>query len=355
MKTANLHRLIAEIKTKQAVTGDVPSVAELAESMGFTVPDVQDAIRRLKTQGVLTEYNGRLYLRGDAPEPEAAPKETIRRAPNREYTGDSTGLAQLREVGVPVIRITMVLVAIVAVGISIHFSRLWLLSFLGATGAASLAAVMVLYATVAPQIIGVVMVRVSVIRVLASVVIGATALLVMVFSMVSTVAGQYAGFQQTEATGANENRQEIAAAATWDLLQSQAEGLRERIADKQEEIDAVQVLLKEFDTLEKRTEKWTFYLTTTSDLERMGGDMDRLQADLREVQSEIRSAIDSGSASIVVTDSRETFYDWAGGLLLIASDRVQFWLSMFPAVFVDIIAPLALAIAIFLRKREKIS
>jgi hypothetical protein len=47
------------------------------------------------------------------------------------------------------------------------------------------------------------------------------------------------------------------------------------------------------------------------------------------------------------------FYSWLAKVLGISKDIAQFWMSLFPAIFVDIISPSALAIAFFMGKNER--
>ena len=46
------------------------------------------------------------------------------------------------------------------------------------------------------------------------------------------------------------------------------------------------------------------------------------------------------------------FYDWMSGVLGAERDRVQFLFGLLPAIFTDILAPLGIAVALFLNKKE---
>jgi hypothetical protein len=353
MKVSELNRIIEEIKAVHGASGSVPQPEAIAKSLEIELGTAKAAYARLARQGLLVQVDGDYYLNRSR-EAAVQSDDTERNEDPPRTDTRIVALRDIKEWAILVIRGAMLLVSGVAVWISIYFSRLWLLSFLSPFRALALAGVMVLYATVAPQIIGVILGHRTIGRWLSIGLIGLTALMVMVFSMTSTVAGQYAGFALTEAEGIQESAAQTVSIARADLITDQITEVRRRIEDKQEEIDAVQVLLKEFDTLEKRTENWTFYLTTMGDLERLGEDMAGLQDELRELRERQAELITEETVGVVESARFETrtFYQWLGGLLSAAPDRVQFWLSMFPAVFVDIIAPLALAIALFLGRNK---
>lgn len=49
----------------------------------------------------------------------------------------------------------------------------------------------------------------------------------------------------------------------------------------------------------------------------------------------------------------DTAYTWIGNILGISSDSVQFWMSCYPALFYDIIGPVAFCIILFLNNKPK--
>jgi hypothetical protein len=58
-------------------------------------------------------------------------------------------------------------------------------------------------------------------------------------------------------------------------------------------------------------------------------------------------------AGVVQSITREDFYTIAGRLLGMKGDTLEFLVSCFPSVFFDIIAPLSISVALFLRRKEK--
>ena len=50
---------------------------------------------------------------------------------------------------------------------------------------------------------------------------------------------------------------------------------------------------------------------------------------------------------------RKSFYEWIGTILKVKAMYIEFWLSVFPAIFIDIVAPIAIALSMFLRKYSK--
>lgn len=59
-------------------------------------------------------------------------------------------------------------------------------------------------------------------------------------------------------------------------------------------------------------------------------------------------------AQAIATAQVPDFYAWIARTFHTDKDQVQFWLNLFPAVFLDLIAPAAIAIFLFMRKREEV-
>ena len=61
-------------------------------------------------------------------------------------------------------------------------------------------------------------------------------------------------------------------------------------------------------------------------------------------QSRETAGIVEGTEELVYA----SFYVWLGIMLKVKPMLVQFWLSVFPAIFIDVIAPLSISISLFL-------
>jgi len=349
---STVKRVQSFILSRHVETGQVASPAEIAKALKIPSDEAALAVKVLIQSGTLFQSGGTLFLNQEVAR--TMTEEVAEDPPKKKREpGTKPDFARWSFAG---IQLLMFFVSASAVFISIYFSRLWLDSFLSPGKSLLLATVMVLYATVAPQVTIIFLSR----KRAGSVVVGsgmlATALLVTVFSMISTVAGQYDAFTVNSVETAVEVTDEATRAAEWDLLQTEERELVDRIADKQEEIDTIQKILAEFDTLEERTEaNGAYYVTTRNDLARLNRELEALRDQLSGVRSGIREALASGEAGYLeeTRPERRDFYQWVSGIVGLSADRVQFWLAVFPAVFVDVIAPLALAVGLFLTGKKR--
>ena len=81
----------------------------------------------------------------------------------------------------------------------------------------------------------------------------------------------------------------------------------------------------------------------------MQKDVSDAQAKLEAAYSELEQLYKSDSSALVTEETRTvTFYDSIEGMFGIAASKVHFFVHMLPAVFIDIIAPFSVAIALFL-------
>lgn len=357
-------RVQSFILSRHVETGRVPSPEQIAKSLKLSTDEVALAIQYLIQSGTLFQSGGTLFVNqevaktvsteAEKPKPKRVAPVRQKRTTLVEPEPEATGIdfSSWALVGVQAL---MFATSAAAVFISIHFSKLWLDSFLSPGKSILLAMTMVFYATVAPQVSIVFFARRKTGAVATGIGMLATSLLVTFFSMISTVAGQYDAFTVNTEERVVEVSESAVRAAEWDLLKTEEAELVQRIADKQEEVDAAQRLLAEFDTLEERTEQGgVFYVNTRNDLQRRNRELEDLRDQLSTNRAEQREALASGDTGYLeeTRPERRDFYTWVSGVVSLPPDRVQFWLSVFPAVFVDVIAPLALAVGLFLTRRR---
>lgn len=62
----------------------------------------------------------------------------------------------------------------------------------------------------------------------------------------------------------------------------------------------------------------------------------------------VRDAQSQAGAAVAV---RDDFYSWFGSMFNVSGDLAEFAMSAFPAVFIDLIAPVMLAVVLFLRRK----
>lgn len=241
-----------------------------------------------------------------------------------------------------IIKVVMGIVSLSAVVISIYYSRFWLLEFLEPVKATLLSCTMIFYAVIAPE--GALFLIQNKHYMLGGVVIF-TAVIVLIFSILSTVAGQYnvRSMEIQNTTSVKKNLYQL------ELLKKQETELVNSVNRLQKDFDLTQKLLSEYkkediNSKEYTTQFWKNY--------RIKKDIEKVQDKLDAKREEIINYLDTEET---VVEEREDFYTWISELLKVDSKIVEFWLSLFPAVFVDVIAPIGFLIAFDMFKKESIN
>lgn len=230
-----------------------------------------------------------------------------------------------------IVRIVMGAIGMGAVGMSTYYTSIWFGKLLWLPIAILCAATIVLYISFALE-------ASHSMKGFLKWMLRVTALMMMVFSMVSTIAGQYkSDTDKKEAVNEQANAQALS------LLQVEERSLEETLASTKQELDDNTVLLGQFgkDDLESKAYKDLFWKSYS--LRKIRDDTANK---LEKKRSEIRAFTQQTGTTQVV---QNTFYTWIASWLPLSPTMLEFWLYLFPALFYDIMAPLGLHIAL---KRE---
>ena len=157
--------------------------------------------------------------------------------------------------------------------------------------------------------------------------------MVTLFSMATTVSVFYDRFHFTETQIALENKQSDSNKLTLELLQKKEADLRESIEFKKKDI-------------EYRQER--DYATTAVRLE-----LEALQKELQKNLSEQQQLLqETPEVTEKVTKRKESLFAFLGRLMKIEGGVLEFIMSTFSAIFINLIAPLSLtAVTELLKKR----
>lgn len=157
--------------------------------------------------------------------------------------------------------------------------------------------------------------------------------MVTLFSMATTVSVFYDRFNFTETQIALENKQSDSNKLTLELLQKKEADLRESIEFKKKDI-------------EYRQER--DYATTAVRLE-----LEALQKELQKNLSEQQQLLqETPEVTEKVTKRKESLFAFLGRLMKIEGGVLEFIMSTFSAIFINLIAPLSLtAVTELLKKR----
>lgn len=333
--------------------GQFPKIEWIGKWTGLSYYKVVEALRILEAEGFLNRNYNQYKLN-------PIPIDTPKQSPVIPVQSKKKGKKKKKDrpdILLIVIRIVMAIIGMGASWLSMYYTRIWLLEFLPASLASLLSSIMILFSVAAFETLLIFWANRKMFPI---VIFSFVWVVVLVFSVMSTIAGQY-NARVTKREEITIERTEIThARLTLESYDSEEKELLESLAEKRIELKASQVLFSQFDTLEQRKEDWRFYWNTKRAMNDSTLQIEKLQAQIKEVRETKRQLLKQSQQSAGIVQETEelvyaSFYVWLSEVLKAKPMMIQFWLSIFPAVFIDIIAPLSISISLFLtfwRKEE---
>jgi len=261
-----------------------------------------------------------------------------------------------------IIQLLMGIIGIGASVISIYYTTVWLLEFLPWAFALLLSSIMVGFAVSAFEtVILFLSGQVTRSRIAQwSITLGFIILWISVtfFSIFSTIAGQYNKFvlnlQDKAKQGMDTGKM------NWESLQEQKQDLRMRLNEYRENVKTYTEISKTMQGLEKRIENEKTWAENQYRLRKANEEIRTILTELNKARNEeqilLKESKDKGIILGITADTEDivNFYGWIAKIFDIDKNKAQFFMSLLPAVFVDIISPAAIALALFLRNKYKV-
>jgi hypothetical protein len=229
------------------------------------------------------------------------------------------------------------LIGIGAAYMSIDYSYVWLLDFLTPFKAALLATIMVLFAISSFDLIILFKQKKKYLFFIVFIFLW---IIVTFFSMVSTVAGQYnVRMEDLQKRYKIENRANYAEQKRLEYMNRKID-LREKLSALKNDNKYYQGLLFQYDSPEKIQQHKKMY--------------NYLQKHARQTRWRINKTMTRINAvenndKYIGNKKPVDFYVWMSLLTELTPEMIQFLLSVFPAIFIDLIAPLSFAVVMFVR------
>ncbi len=260
-----------------------------------------------------------------------------------------------RDILLIVIRIVMAIIGMGAAYLSMHYTRMWLLEFLSPFLSTLLSSIMILFSVASFETILIFWANRKIFPI---VVFSIVWVVVLLFSIMSTIAGQYNARISSREEITVERTEVAHTRMELETYEVEERELMENLAEKRVELKASSVLFSQFDTLEKRKEDWRFYWNIKKAMDDSTVKIESIQIQLKEIREKKRSLLEQSRKTAGIVKGTEelvyaSFYMWLGIVLKVKPMLVQFWLSVFPAIFIDVIAPLSISISLFLNKWRK--
>jgi hypothetical protein len=258
------------------------------------------------------------------------------------------------------VRIIQAVMTIIGTGasiISIYYTNIWLIEFLPFIPALLLSIIMVGFSVFAFEIIILFFTgHITGNKWVQGIVITSFTLLWLVatsFSIFSTIAGQvnkeFQKREKSEMTAESNSKEQ------WQLLQEQKIELKERLNDYRHQIQTYNQILSGMNSVKNREGNQNAWNDINYKLYTAQGAITSILGKIEEVRTNERKIIDDSKGksfvSKVKTKTRIDFYVWLAKIFGVDPDKIQFFMALMPAVFVDLIAPFGLATALFLKNK----
>lgn len=176
----------------------------------------------------------------------------------------------------------------------------------------------------------------------------------IVISMSSVVAGRYSKYIENQLTKTKEISGLSSDKFRWEEIQKTKTRLEQRIAAKQNQINQLHNIsstVKDVDVLEQKSKGFDYAQKRMDVIEQ---ELGKLYTELAAVQSKEQMSLDKSpelaSATISLSGIATDFHGWLHNVTGWAKDKIAFWLALIPAFLIDILGPVSMAVAIFLRK-----
>ncbi len=319
--------------------GKFPKIEWIQKWTGLKQYKVVEALRILEAERFLTRNYNQYRINPESP--------TIQKQSIRIPKPETVDRFQFF-----VIRIIMGLIGIISIGLSIYFTQLWFREFFNPFLSIMLSLSLVSFSVIAFEVAIIFWKnKQHALVVLFGIMWG----IVLIFSMMSTLAAQ---FNKWSIKGREENSKRIQSVYQKLIFEDYKKEENEillRIDEERIELKVNQNLLKQFDTLEQRKEDWRFYWSTKQTVDESQVEMNRLEKLLKEVRNKKLTFLKSNqTVDIIEKEQVFSFYVWIGQITKVDSTHIRFWLFIVPAIAVDILAAVGIALALFLKKIEKI-
>lgn len=263
---------------------------------------------------------------------------------------------QFFDVPLGLIKIIMFFIGIGAAYLSIWYTGKWMLEFLHPFLAYMLSTIMVVFSVIVFEVMIILWKNRQMLTIF---ILGLLWIIVLLFSMISTIAGQYNQRITNKNKNLVENANIIIDKKGYDLLLEEEKEIKNSIEDKKIELQPFQNIMENFKTFEDREKDKWLYWDTYEKIKKINSDIEKLRIDLKNKRTEIKQYYkEKETEQEIIGATKETqienksFYEWIAEILKAEVRFIEFWMSIFPAIFIDIIAPLALAISMFLKRKR---
>lgn len=231
------------------------------------------------------------------------------------------------------LRVALFFLSAMAFILSVYFTGLWFSGRFNLFISGLISLTMVLFMVIAPQTLRFIN------NPLIKLVVSVSFLIAMVFSMGSTIAGQY-----QKSTLAMESH--VDKSYVFGQLASNEDEIKQLISEAQKDKSIHQQTLELLSaSKEDRLSNWQQIATERKYIDSFDSRIDYLRAELTDTREKV---IDNGTV-----EEKRDFYYFISGITGVRRSMVEFIISSLPAIFIDIVSALCLNLALFIKEEKR--
>jgi hypothetical protein len=336
--------------------GRFPKIEEIAIILGTNKYQTQRLLKGLVREGFLVTA-GNWYR--------VATKPSFHLVENSNEPTFPTSKGPIKEeekedLPIKVIRYSMGFVGIGAALLSLYFTFIWQSKLLPLPLAFLLSSIMVTFNVFAFEVIVLFISNIVTDKWwkwFVVVAFGVLWFMVAAFSISTTIARLYDENVAKLEDKSKKNINITAGSLKWNLIQEKKNSLNAQKKEKTDTVARYKALIPTAEELKvnpKKKKDFDTYSWLVNSLNREIAGLDNQLNEQRVKEEELIASNPHATDADKVTGKTPNFFVWLAKLLKIEPEKVQFMMTLFPALFVDLIAPAALAIALFLRRRKTV-
>lgn len=162
----------------------------------------------------------------------------------------------------------------------------------------------------------------------------------ILYSVFTAIAGQYNDYLINNQITVDNQIEEITNLKKYELLQERKQRLITQIESYKEQKTSQQKII---DDLSQSPEKKFEYRNTWNNslkvISNCDDNINKLESQIIEIDEQLINSIKTSERKT------ETIFDWVSRMFNISGDLLQFLISLFPAIFIDLVSPFAISFA----------
>jgi hypothetical protein len=359
------------IRGKAAELGRFPKIGELIGPLGLPRWRVSKLLQKLVTIGWLVKVGTGYGFPADGapvdvtptapvdPAPEASPKPVAASSAPTPSTDTPDGIARF----LPAIRWSFLFIGIIAGALAAWYIELWFAGFLPLWAAWLTATLFVGFSIMSLELALFLFSRalrnrtnaikgIHWVQLLLAVLVLVLWVIVVGFSVATRVAGQYNQWV-AEQVASPMDPAEVTRKTELTQIEDQVALDKTNISTWQPLLDTASALVQKAGADLETKQTWgKTYLQATTDVATYTRKIAEAQKDI-ETKGARQLVLLSAAPKVQTVKDLDDAYTWAGRALHVPKAEVQFWANLFPAIFLDVIAPVGFTVFFFLSVTRK--